>query len=410
MNTLVEDLKWRGLFNQCTDETALTKLLDEGKITLYCGFDPTSDSLHVGNLIPMICLMRFKQHGHNPLALVGGATGLIGDPSGKTQERDMLLEDLVLQNSASIEKQITKITQVPTVNNIDWTKNMSVIEFMRVVGKNFTVNSMLARDSVTSRLNGDGLSFTEFSYMLFQGNDFLHLAKQHGCKLQIGGSDQFGNMCSGLDLLRKNNLDGVALTFPLLVKSDGAKFGKSEKGTVWLSAEKTTPWEFFQFWLNTSDDDVIKLLKFFTFLDQATIADLEDKTKNSPELRLAQKALAIEVTTMIHGAEVCQSVREVADLLFSGKEFNLSDAGIEMLKSIIPVSSKDVATVHDIKSVLVETELVGSITKATQSIKENAVVLFEKGKPPVKVSEQMELNVLKPLLVRKGKKNFALVT
>lgn len=408
--TLIDELKWRGLFNQCTDEEALVKMIQDDKvITLYCGFDPTSDSLHVGNLIPMVSLMRFKQFGHHPIALIGGATGLIGDPSGKAQERDMLLEDIVLHNSKAIGSQLQNITGVSTVNNIDWTQNMSVIEFMRVVGKNFSVNSMLNRDSVTSRLDGEGLSFTEFSYMLFQGNDFLHLAKHHGCKLQIGGSDQFGNMCSGLDLLRKNNLDGVALTFPLLVKSDGTKFGKSEKGTVWLSANKTTPWEFFQFWLNTSDEDVIKLLKFYTFLDQATITDLEEKTKNTPELRLAQKALASEVTAMIHGAEVCQSVKEVADLLFSGKEFNLSDAGIEMLKSIIPVSTKDVGTVHDIKAVLVETQLLGSITKATQAIKDNSIVLFERGKEPVKATEQMEVNIVKPLLVRKGKKNFALV-
>lgn len=407
--TVIEDLKWRGLLQQWSDEVALTKLLDTEQVTLYCGFDPTSDSLHVGNLIPMVSLMRFKQHGHNPIALIGGATGLIGDPSGKVQERDMLLEDIVLHNSKSIGAQLSNITGVPTVNNIDWTKNMSVIEFMRVVGKNFTVNSMLARDSVTSRLNGDGLSFTEFSYMLFQGNDFLQLAKQHGCKLQIGGSDQFGNMCSGLDLLRKNNLEGFALTFPLLIKSDGTKFGKSEKGTVWLSAEKTSPWEFFQFWLNTPDTDVIKLLKFYTFLDQATIADLEEKTKNTPELRLAQKALASEVTTLIHGEAMCQSVKDVADLLFAGKEFNLSDDGIEVLKSIIPVSTKDITTVHDVKVVLVETELIGSITKATQAIKDNSIVLFEKGKTPVKMTEQMELNITKPLLVRKGKKNFALV-
>lgn len=406
---ILDEFKWRGLLNQCTDEVALAKHLADNIVTLYCGFDPTSDSLHVGNLIPMICLMRFKQHGHNPLALIGGATGLIGDPSGKNQERDMLLEDIVLQNSNAIENQITMVTQVPTVNNIDWTKNMSVIDFMRVVGKNFSMNSMLARDSVTSRLNGDGLSFTEFSYMLFQGNDFLHLAKHHKCTLQIGGSDQFGNICSGLDLLRKNNLEGFGLTFPLMVKSDGSKFGKSESGTVWLSAEKTTPWEFFQFWLNVADVDVVKLLKFFTFLDQETIAGLEEKTKSNPELRLAQKALATEVTTLIHGAEVCRSIKEVADLLFSGRNFDLSDEGIELLKSIIPVSAKSVAVVHDIKAVLVETQLVSSITRATQAIKENAVLLFERNKPPVKVTEQMELSAVKPLLVRKGKKTFALV-
>lgn len=407
--TLLDEFKWRGLLNQCTDEVALNAHLTDNQATLYCGFDPTSDSLHVGNLIPMICLMRFKQHGHNPIALVGGATGLIGDPSGKNQERDMLLDEIVLHNSKAIENQITKITSVSTVNNIDWTKNMSVIEFMRDVGKNFTVNSMLTRDSVTSRLNGGGLSFTEFSYMLFQGNDFLQLAKQKNCILQIGGSDQFGNICSGLDLLRKNELQGFGLTFPLMVQSDGTKFGKSEKGTVWLSADKTSPWEFFQFWLNVSDDDVVRLLKFFTFLDKDTITELEEKTNSSPESRLAQKALAIEVTTLIHGAAVCESIKQVAELLFSGRSFDLSDDGIELLKSIIPVSTKDVLTVHNIKTILVETQLVGSMTQATQAIKENAVMLFERNKPPVKVNSHLEIDVLKPLLLRKGKKNFTLV-
>lgn len=236
---LIEDLEWRGLINQCTDKEGLESLLAKEKVTLYCGFDPTADSLHVGHLIPMISLIRFKKHGHNPLALIGGATGFIGDPSFKSQERVALDEEVVLQNSEAIGKQLQKITQVKTVNNLDWTKNMSVIEFMRKLGKNFSVGAMLARDSVSSRLGGDGLSFTEFSYMLFQGNDFLHLAQNENCKLQIGGSDQFGNMCSGLDLLRKDKKEGFALTFPLLTKSDGTKFGKNEKGAVWLSAEKT---------------------------------------------------------------------------------------------------------------------------------------------------------------------------
>lgn len=407
---LIEDLQWRGLVHQCTDIEGLEKLLASESVTLYCGFDPTSDSLHVGNLIPMVSLMRFKQHGHNPIALIGGATGLIGDPSGKAQEREILLEESVLKNSEGIGKQLKEITGAKTVNNIDWTKNMSVIDFMRQVGKNFSVNAMLARDSVDSRLNGDGLSFTEFSYMLFQGNDFLQLAKNHGCKIQIGGSDQFGNMCSGLDLLRKNQLEGFALTFPLLTKSDGTKFGKSEKGTVWLSAEKTSPWDFFQFWLNTADSDVVKLLKLYTFLSHEKIMELEESTINRPELRLAQKALAAEVTTLIHGAEVCQSVQEVAELLFSGKKFELSDSGINILKSIIPVSSKEIGNIQELKQVLVETELLGSMTKATQAIKDNSITILELGKEAMKVTEDMkEMQIAKPLLVKKGKKYFALV-
>lgn len=407
---LLEDLQWRGLVHQCSDLEGLEKLLASQQVTLYCGFDPTSDSLHVGNLIPMVSLLRFKKAGHNPLALIGGATGLIGDPSGKAQEREILLEESVLNNSQGIGKQLATITQAKTVNNIDWTKNMSVIDFMRQVGKNFSVNAMLARDSVNTRLNGDGLSFTEFSYMLFQGNDFLQLAKQHGCSLQIGGSDQFGNMCSGLDLLRKNNLDGFALTFPLLVKADGTKFGKSEKGTVWLSADKTSPWDFFQFWLNTADSDVVKLLKLYIFLSHEEITKLEESTNSQPELRLAQKALAQEVTTLIHGEEVCRSIQEVSTFLFSGKNFELSSQSIELLKTIIPQSQKDVATLQDVKQVMVETELAGSMTKATQSIKENSVQILELNNEPIKVTEsQKDFSLTKPFLIKKGKKHFAIV-
>jgi tyrosyl-tRNA synthetase len=407
---LIDDLEWRGLIHQCSNKEELDKLLDSESITLYCGFDPTADSLHVGHLIPMISLMRFKQHGHNPLALIGGATGFIGDPSGKSQERVALMEEVVLHNSEAIGKQLASITQVKTVNNLDWTKNMSVIDFMRHIGKNFSIGAMLARDSVSSRLNGDGLSFTEFSYMLFQGNDYLHLAKKFNCQLQIGGSDQFGNMCSGLDLLRRNQKEGFALTFPLLTKSDGTKFGKSEKGSVWLDANKTSPWEFFQFWLNTADADVVKLLKLYTFLSHEKISELEDSTINRPELRAAQKALAVEMTTLIHGAEMCQSVQEVAELLFSGKKFELSDTGINILKAIIPVSEKNLTNIQELKQVLVETELLGSMTKATQAIKENSVNVLELGKEAVKITEDMkEFQFSKPILIKKGKKHFALV-
>ncbi len=407
----IEELNWRGLINQCTDIDGLSELMSKEKITLYCGFDPTADSLHVGHLIPMISLLRFKKQGHNSIALIGGATGLIGDPSGKNQERDMLLEDIVVANSNAIGKQLQTITQSKTRNNIEWTKNMSVIDFMRKVGKNFSVNSMLARDSVTNRLNGDGLSFTEFSYMLFQGNDFLELAKQENCKLQIGGSDQFGNMCSGLDLLRKNGKEGFAMTFPLLVKSDGTKFGKSEGGTVWLDPNKTTPWEFFQFWLNTADSDVVKLLKLFTFLDKEKIEELEKNTLERPELRLAQKALAVEMTNLIHGEEVCNSVQEVAELLFSSKSFSISTKGIELLKSIIKVSDKSVTNIQEFKQAMVETELVSSMTQATQAIKDNAVTVLELNGEVFKVNQSMaDLSLVKPCLIKKGKKNFSLLT
>lgn len=406
----IEDLQWRGLVNQCTDIVALESLLDSKKVTLYCGFDPTADSLHVGHLIPMISLLRFKQAGHDPIALVGGATGLIGDPSGKNQERDMLLEDLVVKNSQAVEKQLSKITGVRTRNNIDWTKNLSVIDFMRRVGKNFSVNSMLARDSVTNRLGGDGLSFTEFSYMLFQGNDFLELALQENCQLQIGGSDQFGNMCSGLDLLRKNQKEGFAMTFPLLVKSDGTKFGKSEGGTVWLDDKKTSPWEFFQFWLNVPDSDVVKLLKMFTFLTHEKIEDLDMETKANPHLRLAQKALAVEMTNIIHGKEMSLAIQEVAELLFSSKKFDISNDALTILRTVIKTSDKEIKTIYDLKQAMVETELVGSMTQATQAIKDNAVSLLELKKESIKVNiSSLEFELNKPFLIKKGKKSFALI-
>lgn len=407
---IIEDLQWRGLVNQCTDISALDSLLASKKVTLYCGFDPTADSLHVGHLIPMISLLRFKKAGHDPIALVGGATGLIGDPSGKNQERDMLLEDLVVKNSQAVERQLSKITGVRTKNNIDWTKNLSVIDFMRKVGKNFSVNSMLARDSVTNRLNGDGLSFTEFSYMLFQGNDFLELAMQENCQLQIGGSDQFGNMCSGLDLLRKNNKEGFAMTFPLLVKADGTKFGKSEGGTVWLDENKTSPWDFFQFWLNVPDSDVVKLLKMFTFLDKEDILILEKETLEKPEKRLAQKTLAKEMTKMIHGENSSLAVLEVSELLFGSKKFDISNDALNVLKGIIKTSEKDVKTIHDLKQSMIETDLVSSMTQATQAIKDNAVTVFELNAEGVKINiNSTELNLSKPVLIKKGKKSFGLV-
>lgn len=407
---LIEDLTWRGLINQCTDIDGLGTLLNNEQVTLYCGFDPTADSLHVGHLIPIISLIRFKNLGHNPISLIGGATGLIGDPSGKSQERDILLENIVINNSNSIISQLSKITQCQTRNNIDWTKNMSVIDFMRKIGKKFSVNSMLARDCVTSRINSEGLSFTEFSYMLFQGNDFLHLNQTEGCKLQIGGSDQFGNMCSGLDLLRKNQLDGFAMTFPLLTKSDGSKFGKSENGSVWLDPTKTSPWDFFQFWLNTNDSDVIQFLKFFTFLSQKEIIQLEELTVTQPHLRLAQKALAKEITTLIHGSESCSNIEEVSQLLFLGRDFNISVSAIELLKKIIPCSTKNISNLSELKQVMVETSLSLSMTKATQSIKENSVHICEFGKSPIKITEsQQNFSFLTPFLIRKGKKHFSLI-
>ena len=408
---ILEELQWRGLVHQCSDEAGLRELLSNGSVTLYCGFDPTADSLHVGNLLPMLQLMRFAAAGHRPLALIGGATGLIGDPSGKLQERALSRAEVVSNNADAIGAQLVHITGCDTVNNLAWTENLSVIDFMRSVGKHFSVNAMLRRDSVSSRLEGDGLSFTEFSYMLFQGNDFLQLAQREGCSLQIGGSDQFGNMCSGLDLLKKNNLEGFALTFPLMVKSDGTKFGKSESGTVWLSAEKTSPWEFHQFWLNASDADVGKLLRMFTFLNQDAVESLERAVAEEPHKRAAQKALAHEMTTLVHGAQTCADIEAIASLLFGGsRTFELSDSGMSMLSSMIPSCSMPLTSVQEFKKVVVETGLEKSLTRATQTISEGALSICELGGSPQKVTEDMTVwPTTRPLLLKKGKKHFALL-
>ena len=408
---ILDELQWRGLVHQCSDEAGLRELLSNGSVTLYCGFDPTADSLHVGNLLPMLQLMRFAAAGHRPLALIGGATGLIGDPSGKLQERALSRTEVVSNNVDAIGAQLVHITGCDTVNNLAWTENLSVIDFMRSVGKHFSVNAMLRRDSVSSRLEGDGLSFTEFSYMLFQGNDFLQLAQREGCSLQIGGSDQFGNMCSGLDLLKKNNLEGFALTFPLMVKSDGTKFGKSESGTVWLSAEKTSPWEFHQFWLNASDADVGKLLRMFTFLNQEAVESLERSVAEEPHKRAAQKALAHEMTTLVHGAQTCADIEAIASLLFGGsRTFELSPSGLALLSTMIPSCSLPLTSVQEFKKVVVETGLEKSLTRATQTISEGALSICELGGTPQKVTEDMATwPMTRPLLIKKGKKHFALL-
>ena len=408
---ILDELQWRGLVHQCSDEAGLRELLSNGSVTLYCGFDPTADSLHVGNLLPMLQLMRFAAAGHRPLALIGGATGLIGDPSGKLQERALSRAEVVSNNADAIGAQLVHITGCDTVNNLAWTENLSVIDFMRSVGKHFSVNAMLRRDSVSSRLEGDGLSFTEFSYMLFQGNDFLQLAQREGCSLQIGGSDQFGNMCSGLDLLKKNNLEGFALTFPLMVKSDGTKFGKSESGTVWLSAEKTSPWEFHQFWLNASDADVGKLLRMFTFLNQEAVESLERSVAEEPHKRAAQKALAHEMTTLVHGAQTCADIEAIASLLFGGsRTFELSPSGLALLSTMIPSCSLPLTSVQEFKKVVVETGLEKSLTRATQTISEGALSICELGGTPQKVTEDMATwPMTRPLLIKKGKKHFTLL-
>lgn len=297
---LLQDLKERGLVNQITDEEGLKDHLEKETVTLYCGFDPTADSLHVGHLLPIMLLKRFQQAGHRPIALVGGGTGLIGDPSGRNSERQLNEAHVVQEWSAKIKSQLEKLldfddekTGAVIANNYDWLSDMTIIEFLRDIGKHFSVNYMLAKESVESRIEG-GISYTEFSYMILQSLDFMKLYKEKNCTLQVGGSDQWGNITAGLELIRRNSEEGertkaFGLTVPLITKADGTKFGKTAGGAIWLDPEKTTPYEFYQFWINADDRDVIKFIKYFTFLDHDEIKELEKEVETRPEKRLAQK-------------------------------------------------------------------------------------------------------------------------
>lgn len=329
---LIEDLRWRGLLAQSTDEAALAESL-KSPLTLYVGFDPTAPSLHVGNLVVLLVLRRFQLAGHNPLALVGGATGLVGDPSGKNEERTLNSSDVVAEWVERIRKQVSAFLDFDApknparvVNNLDWTQPMSAIEFLRDIGKHFSVNQMLARDSVSSRLEAGGISYTEFSYQVLQSFDYLELYKRYNCTLQLGGSDQWGNIVAGLDLIRRVEQGNAhALTVPLLTKADGTKFGKTAGGSVWLDPEMTSPYAFFQYWLNTDDKDVINFLKVFSFKSHEEIASLEIKHKENPGLREAHRDLARELTALVHSPDVAMRVEEAAKALFGQGDLSQLD-------------------------------------------------------------------------------------
>ena len=329
---LLDDLRWRGLLAQSTDEKALAEALSK-PMTLYVGFDPTAPSLHCGNLVVLLVLRRFQLAGHNPIALVGGATGLVGDPSGRNEERSLNSTEIVENWVSRIRTQVSAFLDFDApknparvVNNLDWTSPLSAIEFLRDIGKHFSVNQMLAKDSVASRLDAGGISYTEFSYQVLQSYDYLELFKRHGCTLQLGGSDQWGNIVAGLDLIRRvEGGSGHALTVPLLTKSDGSKFGKTAGGSVWLDPEMTSPYAFFQFWLNSEDKDVINFLKVFSFLSHEEINALEKSHNENPGLREAHRALARELTTLLHGAETTQRVEAAARALFGQGELGELD-------------------------------------------------------------------------------------
>src|SRR5277367_4597593 len=321
---IYEELEWRGLVADCTDKPEFLKRIASGPIVLYAGFDPTADSLHVGNLVPLLAMRRFQLLGHHPIAVAGGATGSIGDPSGKTAERQLLTKENLDHNIASVKVQLTKLLDFETkensarlVDNAAWTTGISFLDFLRDIGKHFSVNQMVAKESVRARMEDRevGISYTEFSYMLLQAFDFMVLCRDHNCELQIGGSDQWGNITAGIDLTRKKLGKTVfGLTLPLITNADGSKFGKTEAGAIWLDPKKTSVYKFFQFWINTDDRDVIRYLKYFTLpeiISRKEIESLEEKHKENPEARVPHKKLAAAMTLLIHGNEAMQSCQMV---------------------------------------------------------------------------------------------------
>ena len=330
---LLDDLEWRGLVAQTTDRDELIKALDKGPITLYIGFDPTAPSLHIGSLAVLLVLKRFQMAGHRPIALVGGATGLVGDPSGKSEERTLNDESVVAEFVSRIRKQVEPYlefndsqTGALVVNNLDWTAPLSAIGFLRDIGKHFSVNQMLAKDSVSSRLNSNGISYTEFSYQVLQGFDFLELFRRHNCTLQIGGSDQWGNIVAGLDLIRKVEQGSAhCLTVPLVTKADGTKFGKTATGTIWLDSELTSPYALYQYWLGVDDRDVISYIKIFTFASRDEVSALEKEVADNPGARNAARFLARDVTARVHGSDAMAKVEEVSKALFGQGDLNEVD-------------------------------------------------------------------------------------
>ncbi|MCM8525983.1 MAG: tyrosine--tRNA ligase [Lentisphaeraceae bacterium] len=420
-DNIYDELAWRGLIFQESGQGQLKEYLSKNKVSLYCGFDPTGDSLHIGSLVPLITLRRFQEYGHTALPLAGGATGMIGDPSGKSAERNLLTEDDVRHNVDCIKEQLKHIVDFENgtgelVNNYDWISKINIIEYLRDIGKNFSVNVMMQKDSVKSRLQGAeaGISYTEFSYMILQGYDFLHLNREKNCTLQIGGSDQWGNMTAGMDLIRRcTDSHGYCLTVPLITKSDGSKFGKTASGAIWLDSKKTCPYEFYQYWINTPDADVINFLKYFTFLTQEEIEGLEKEMNEAPHLRSAQKKLAFEMTSMLHGETEAQKAIDASAALF-GKDGDITivdEATIESLHQTTDGTAyKSLDDVAGLLQILQDNKLATSGREARQFIKSNAVSLNNK-----KISDEAfkpsaeDLLHGKYLVLKRGKKGFSVV-
>lgn len=418
-SNLIQQLQARGLVAQVTDEVALAERIAKGPITLYCGFDPTADSLHLGHLVPLLCLKRFQLAGHKPVALVGGATGLIGDPSFKAAERKLNTQDTVSDWVAKIRTQVSPFldfdcgdNSAVAANNYDWFGDMRVLTFLRDIGKHFSVNAMISKEAVKQRLNRDdsGISFTEFAYNLLQAYDFACLNKNLGVELQIGGSDQWGNITSGIDLTRRLNQKQVfGFTVPLITKSDGTKFGKTEGGAIWLDPNKTSPYMFYQFWINTADADVYHFLKFFTFMELADIDALEQEDQHSGKAPRAQYVLAELVTKLVHGENGLLAAKRITESLFSGSLNDLTENDFSQLAQD-GMPTIELESGADLQQALVDSKLVPSRGQARTMIASNAVTINgEKQSSPEYQFNDGDRLFNRYTLLRRGKKHYCLI-
>ena len=421
---IIEELEWRGLVSDCTDREALTQRLAKGAVTLYCVFDPTADSLHVGNLVPLLALRRFQQFGHKPIIVAGGATGSIGDPSGKSAERQLLTHEQLKANIDGVKKQLAGFLEFDSeanaallVDNADWTAPLSFLDVLRDVGKHFKVNAMVAKESVRARMEDRdvGISYTEFSYMILQALDFHHLCVQHECELQIGGSDQWGNITAGIDLIhRRQNRPAFGLTLPLITNADGSKFGKTEAGAVWLDVARTSIYQFYQYWVRVDDRDVVRYLNFFTFLHRDDVEALSRQHSEQPQARIAHKALAKEVTALAHGEAAANEAIRASEILFGGELDGITEATFREIAGEVPT--------HEIRldrfggeglwlpELLHEAGLAQSRGQARKDVKGGGVYVNNRRTDDEQHKLQSgDLLFGKYLLLRRGKRNYAVV-
>lgn len=423
MSDIFTELQWRGLIHQTTDDENLPRWLSREPRTMYIGFDPTADSLHVGSMLQLMTLRRFQQAGHRTIALVGGATGMIGDPSGKSKERSLLSADVLEQNVAGLQKQMAQFLDFEgenacrMVNNVDWMGRFSYLEFLRDIGKNFPVNVMMAKDSVKSRLGREdsGISYTEFSYMLLQAYDFVHLNREAGCELQVGGSDQWGNITAGIDLGRRmHSVQLYGITSPLLTKADGTKMGKTESGAVWLDARRTSPYQFYQYWINVADEDAGKCLRFLTELDEPTIQELDASRASDPGRKESQKRLAEELTRLCHGEEGVQSAQAATNIFFGGEISGLDDSLLNEIFADVPSCELPRSSFegdgYPLIDAFVDTSLCKSKGEARRTVKENGANVNN-----TRVTDENARLTLcdcaseSVIVLRRGKKKYALI-